>query len=244
MNRVPRQSSHPSSGEDAGPIGFAEASTARLNLPVLAAIILILILVNGVVLAYRYASSQSRPANTYYEAQIERWQQQLQLNPEDSVVWGTIGGLYEEMGEAAKADRAFAKALEYDPKNVTALLYQSRRARAKGDYDQARALLGQIVDEVPRTGRYLVYYELGEVERAAGDTKAAIAAYEKSTADNGSYFNGYQRLAYLYDQVGESDKALAAAEQANAFTGGSAQDLTALIADLRSRGATTTGVGK
>lgn len=206
----------------------------------LAAALAILALLNGVVLAWRYASYQNAAPRTYEDFQIRRWQQQLLTHPKDPAVWATLGGLYEQKGDYAKAKKAFARALAFDPASPPALMFKARQARKERRFDEAHALLDKALKALPTGSRALVYYEIGEVERERGDRVAAIKMYEASVKDNGTYFNAYQRLAFLYVEVGDKNKALWAADRAEVLSGGAAQDVSVLAKSLRSQGATYT----
>jgi tetratricopeptide (TPR) repeat protein len=207
---------------------------------VIAGVLLVLFMVNAVVLTWRYVALKEGPPTTYEEFQIRRWQDQLVANPKDPAVWATLGRLYDEAGNESKARKAYQRALELDPNSAPALLYLARQARREEKYDLSRTYLERALKALPAGGRSLVYFELGELERQAGDQAAAIKAYEASIAEDGSYFNPYQRLAFLYAESAQEKKALQMAEKAWLLSGGEAQDVRMLIDDLRSKGVTYT----
>ncbi|RJQ53666.1 MAG: tetratricopeptide repeat protein [Actinobacteria bacterium] len=189
----------------------------RQHSKLIALLLFAAVVVNGLVLAWRYAAYRNRPASTYYEYQVQRWQQQLVIRPSDPAVWATLGGLYEEMGEKGRAQAAYARALELDPKNAAALVHDARLAAEQGRYDEGRRCLKKALSGLPKKGRYLVYFTLGELEESAGRPVAAARAYEASVADNDTFWNAHYRLAFIYYDRGDSKRALAEATRAERF---------------------------
>ena len=202
---------------------------AGLNPRAVVAALIIALLLHGVVIAWRYAESRNHAPRSYYEFQLARWQQQLSANPKDPLIWATIGGLYQEMGDINRAEKAFGRALTYDPQNVSAMVFRARRARADGDVETARVLFAEALDRTPPSGRSVIFYEIGDIEERSGDIPAAIAAYEESISHNSTYFNAYERLAFLYEQSGDAASAIEAASLALQFVGTTRPDLIDLV---------------
>ena len=202
----------------------------------LAAVLLILVLLNGVVLAWRWAATRGEPARDYYTYQVQRWEAQLLDSPDDPAVWTTLAGLYEGMGRDRRAHDAYAEALRLDPGNPSALLYLGREASDAGDHVTARGYVTRAAEELPEGARYIAYFDLGELERKAGETDAAVEAYERSVADRDTFWNAHFQLAFLYERQGRYDEALASAERASIYLD-DRPDLDALIARLRAAGA-------
>ncbi len=209
----------------------------RLDLPVTAAVLLLVVLSGAVALTWRYVAWHDRAPSDYYSFQINRWEQQLAKDSEDPLVWSTLGELYREAGREEDADEAFARALELDPSDPAANLRRARAYVEAGDLDAAREHVVTALEGLPEGGRAYAYFRLGEIEERAGDIPEAIRAYEASVADRDSYFNAHYALAGLYEQEGRFDDALEAAVMAERFMPGR-PDLVERIERLRARGAT------
>jgi tetratricopeptide (TPR) repeat protein len=203
-------------------------------------VLLILLLLNGVVFAWRLAARRAEPPRDYYTYQVQRWEAQLLERPDDPVVWTTLAGLYEDMDRESSALYAYEQALQLDPGNPSALLYLGRMASARGDHEGAREYVTNAAEELPVGARYIAYFDLGELERKAGQIEAAIDAYEHSVADRGSFWNAHFQLAFLYEQQGRLDEALTSAESARVYVD-DRPDLEQLIARLRAAGAEPIG---
>lgn len=209
---------------------------SRANPAYVVFVLVCFLLVGAATYAWRFLDMMERPPSTYYESQIQRWEEQLVSKPRDPAVWATLGSLYENSGDEAKADNAFTRALDFDRDNASAMVYFAKKKRVSGDVEEARALLTSAASNLPDSGRYLVYFELGEIERASGRDKAAIDAYEKSIADNDTFWNASFHLAALYEKRGELDQALEAALSARRFVEKN-EALNQMIVRLKSQGA-------
>jgi len=189
----------------------------RVSPRTIAAIIIVLITLNGVILAWRWASAAELPPGTYHEYQIQQWELESLERPDDPVVWATLGGLYESAGDEARAESAYARALELDPENAAALVFTAQARQRDGDSDEARSLLMQAIDALPEGNTALVYFRLGQLEEAAGDPEAALDAYTTSVEQRSTYWNAHFRIAVIQENAGSYPEALKAAEQAARF---------------------------
>jgi|GEM_PF-1545664 len=202
-----------SSAKDLDPTSYRR----RISPRTLSFFLVLLILVSGILLAWRWAAARELPPGTYYEYQIQRWELLSLERPDDPLVWATLGGLYKNAGAESKAERAFERTLELDPTNVAALMYVAEKEQAEGDFDRARELLELAAESMPPGNAYLLYYRLGLLEEEVGRDAEAISAYEKSIEERGSYWNAHFRLAVLYERAGELDKARDSITRAAAF---------------------------
>lgn len=219
---------------------MAPRPVTRIDPRKLTAVLAVAFMLNGAVLAWRYASMRAAPPTTYFEFQVRRWEEQLASKPDDPAIWATLGSLQERAGNLSAARKAYRKALELDKESSPALAFFAREARKEGRLDEAASLYRRALKKLPQGSRAVIYYELGEIERERGDTASAIKMYEASIADNGTYFNAYQRLAFLYYDQGRKPEALWAAERAELLSGKQLQDVAALARSLRSAGTTYT----
>jgi len=183
----------------------------------IAAVLVVLLLLNLAVLAWRWVTVSSLPPGTYHAYHISEWQQASIERPDDPIVWSTLGGLYDAAGEHRKALAAHQRAEELDPNNAAALLYLAAVDVDNEDWDRARARLLTAAAALPEGGAQLAYYRLGEIEETVGDFDKAIEYYEASVAERPTYWNAHFRIAALHERAGRSEEALIAAEKAARF---------------------------
>ena len=232
---------HPTETRERNPLSRfitdTRQSLRRSNPAIIAGTLIVAVLILGVLLEWRWMDANNGPPSNYYQYQVQRWEQQVAQKPDDPVVWATLGGLYERMGETRKSRVAYDKALELDPGNVAALVAAADAAEGDRDWAEARDRLTRAADSMPKGGKYYLYFKLGQMEERAKDDDAALLAYEKSIADVGLFWNAHDRLAHLYSEAGRKDDALEQALLAQRFVP-ERTGLKTLIAKLRSAGAT------
>ncbi|MFQ5813317.1 MAG: tetratricopeptide repeat protein [Anaerolineae bacterium] len=190
------------------------------------------------------ASDTTQRSAWLEEAQraLERGREISPLNP-DHV--SKLGLLYRAWGEMLTDQREkaekFDQALEYyrqaealrphDPKilNEWGLVHS-----AKGEYDQA-------IDKYQRSlslndGSVQTYLLLGDAYRASEDLAWAMEAYERVIEIAPDDFTGHRSLAFLYQQMGRIEEALAEAEIARSLApANEAAALEELIIHLRTQ---------
>jgi tetratricopeptide (TPR) repeat protein len=110
----------------------------------------------------------------------------------------------------------------------------ARAAALTGDYATAERILNELVD--PRHAVYgPSYVALAEVQRAQGKLDEAIASYTHIARLAGFERQGYMALAELYQQKGDYDAALKAAQQAAFHSPPNDSAVQGLIAAIRAR---------
>jgi tetratricopeptide (TPR) repeat protein len=149
---------------------------------------------------------------------LERGREISPLNPDHVSKLGLLYRVWGEMltGQQERVEK-FNQALEYyrqaealrphDPKilNEWGLVYFD-----EGEYDQA-------IDKYQRSlslndGSIQTYLLLGDAYRASGDFARAVEAYEKIIKIAPDDFTGHRSLAFLYEQMGRIEEAIAEAE--------------------------------
>lgn len=136
-----------------------------------------------------------------YSAAISSLKKVLDAEPENEDAWMELGQVYRRKGDEAAAIEAYENALkwaqkaladrraELEAKDITEeLVMPEAGARAcialaglyaeAGDYDKARAAAQTLISDNPMDAAALI--ALAEVEEAAGNTDAAIEAYNKA----------------------------------------------------------------
>ncbi len=127
----------------------------------------------------------------------ERWQASfqhlraaLELEPEQTFLWGNLGSLYRRVGYFDEAELAFRQALSLDSRNLMAMSNLSRLYRQMDRLAEAE-IYDQKVVYHRKKNPYYRYHQAQEalkaqqLEMAQGHIKAAILAYDK---DHRFYF--------------------------------------------------------
>ena len=127
----------------------------------------------------------------------ERWQASfqhlraaLELEPEQTFLWGNLGSLYRRIGHFDEAELAFRQALSLDSRNLMAMSNLSRLYRQMDRIAEAE-IYDQKVVYHRKKNPYYRYHQAQEalqarqLDIAQGHIKAAILAYDK---DHRFYF--------------------------------------------------------
>lgn len=85
---------------------------------------------------------------------------------------------HRELGHLEDAADCFELALAFSPEHLPALLGFARLRREAGDCDGAQVLLEHAARAAPRSAE--PYFELGLTHNRGGNTRAALAAYERA----------------------------------------------------------------
>jgi len=129
------------------------------------------------------------------------------LGPE---IWVTNGHLYETQGNHSKALDNYTKALEMEPKNVSALLSTARLYAKQGQDAQAAEFFSKAIAVAPEASSYnelaLVHQKLGK----SADAQAAVQKAIDLDPTNARYRNN---LAGMLVSGGRSDEAVKQLEQ-------------------------------
>jgi tetratricopeptide (TPR) repeat protein len=196
--------------------GDAARSLPRL----IVAALLVAVAVNGIGITWLCATADSRCPGTYMEGQLKLWLHETRTHPDSPLAWVTLAGLYESLGEASKAAEAYDTALALDASNPAALLNRADRDQAAGDYDAAREHILRAIELQPAWSAYRGWYRLGVLEEAAGRPDVALVAYETSTGLCRTCWRSHYRMALLYEQSGDTERALAAIGEAFRYAPG------------------------
>ena len=102
----------------------------------------------------------------------------IQRNPNDSVAYNTRGIAYAKAGNYKSAIDDFTKALEIEPKAVSARYYRGIAYREKGQFDWAIEDFTKILEIDPKAAgtyyhRALTYYYKKEYDKSWKDMKKA-----------------------------------------------------------------------
>ncbi len=151
---------------------------------------------------------------------ISLFEKALALDPDYAEAWAGLGGAYQIKGTFLNIPELLEKALEYerralalDPMQAEAQTWLGATLLALGRVEQALEALQQAVKLDPKQPRPWAMlaraYWIGR-----GDITTGIAKLERAISLNPQFGYGHLQLAFLYTEIGEFDKAQAAAEQA------------------------------
>ncbi len=148
----------------------------------------------------------SEPARRYLEMAVT-------ADPENAVAWETLGQVNHASGNPARAEDCWRRALQEDPDRVGALQNFSRIYFERGDYKQARVLLGRVRDldrSDDTTGSMLVesLMKLGDYDKADEIATERVELLEES-------FDNWNQLGRVRLAMGDRTAARYCAEKAS-----------------------------
>jgi len=132
----------------------------------------------------------------------------MQLLPEQPEPYNNLGNIYAERADYTASIHWYQQALERDPEHRDAVLINLLSAyRQAGQYENARQLAGEHIQRA--VGRAEWFYQLGLVERAAGDWEAAIDAFAVATRENSGHTRANAQLGEMRSEQGRYGEAAA-----------------------------------
>ncbi len=113
------------------------------------------------------------------EKVIQDLQAAVKIAPNNPDFLATLGNYYLDIGEYAKAQGIFEKALKIDPKNIETLIGKARAMWKNGDIVKSKMLLDRLKTQAADDPRPLYFMgrvseDLDQYDEAAKDYKAAI----------------------------------------------------------------------
>jgi len=152
-------------------------------------------------------------ANNNFDESVERISRALEANPEDSEIAEIDGELKSIRGDSEGARASFERAVELEPRNVTAQLALADLEARAGNVDAMISVMERAAAALPESSD--LQYRLALVYEKNNRRSDAIDAYEKSISLNGDLAVAKNNLAYLLTESGgDLDRALELAQQA------------------------------
>ena len=113
------------------------------------------------------------------EKVIQDLQAAVKIAPNNPDFLATLGNYYLDIGESAKAQGVFEKALTIDPKNIETLIGKARSMWKNGDIVKAKMLLNKLITQAADDPRPLYFQgrvceDLDQFEEAEKSYKASI----------------------------------------------------------------------
>ncbi len=146
----------------------------------------------------------------------------LELAP-DASLWSNAGVLYLRSGDAAAAERAYARALALNPEHAGALLNMMILSQRSGDHGR-EAELRRRLEPLQRRDPFHQFLLAVDFEKQ-GDYRRAVEYYKRTIRLYPDEHRFYSGLASAYVQLGEIRHASRALARALALSKGAAHDL-------------------
>lgn len=132
----------------------------------------------------------------------------LEIDPEFSWTWGELGLVLEKLGRLEEAGEAYENGVAVDSTYLWAWEQRGLLFEDDGDLEAAADWYRRAVTENAFPGTWL-FGELGFVLEQLGMTDSAAVYYYEAISIDSAYVFGYQRLAPLLAQSGNTEEALA-----------------------------------
>src|SRR5262245_25159145 len=143
---------------------------------------------------------------------IERFQNALELRPDDARVLFALGRTAEAIGHGQAAETFFRRVLDQEPDRLEALVNLANVLRKGGRTPEVIALLKPALERNPKRGE--LWLTLGSALREAGDITTAETFYREALRLQPGYPPALGNLADLLADRGSVDEALALYEHA------------------------------
>ncbi|MCD4700394.1 MAG: tetratricopeptide repeat protein [Candidatus Aegiribacteria sp.] len=143
-----------------------------------------------------------------YTAAETVYRRVLEIDPAYSWTWGELGLVLEQLGEFEEAGEAYENGVAVDSEYLWAWEQRGILFENNGDLEAAAAWYRRAVTETVCPGTWLLG-ELGFVLEQLGSTDSAAVYYSEAISVDSAYIFGYQRLAPLLAQSGNTEEALA-----------------------------------
>lgn len=151
-----------------------------------------------------------------YESAETCYERALRLAPNEFRWAYYLGIVQAELGKSSEAVTAFKTALRRDPEHLPAQLRLADALLAAGQLDESKRLYETIAKR--NAGIAQVYYGLGRVAAANGDSGAALAHYRKAVELFEDYGAAHHALGLLLRDQGkdaEAERHLSLAQRLN-----------------------------
>ena len=133
---------------------------------------------------------------------------------DDDSNYSNIGLLYLELGQTFPAERSLNKALEINPKNVSALSELGSLAFVNGQYKEAIEYFTKALENLPGEGRSIYLSNRGAAFYKSGNIPKAVEDLEEALRIDPHLANPYLTLASIEGERKFAEKSVALLEEA------------------------------
>ncbi len=130
----------------------------------------------------------------------------VEADPKDHLAWTDLGTMHFALGDAAEAERAYARALAVRPDLLAAAVNLGRLRLAAKNYEQAVEVLRPAAEKHPLSAD--AHQLLGEAYQLSGKSAEAVEQLgEALRLDPEGKADSHLRLAMIHDAAGRKDLA-------------------------------------
>lgn len=178
---------------------------------------ILLILVVGL-MAFKFVTEQFDRPKTYYEDQLQYWNQVLAKKPKDSLARTRVAQIHIKMGQVDRAVGELNAVLKDDPKYMAAYYYLGMAFQNQGQTLEAEKNLLKAI-KLTKNDKVKVQpaYRLATIYEEKGNIAGAIKYYELAARGEPLLWNPQFKLGQLYEKKGSFEKALSHYEEAAKF---------------------------
>ena len=145
--------------------------------------------------------------NRQYDLAIKRFRRALEINPDDPRARSGLGLVYQAQQEYDLAEEMFREVIRSHPEFTEGRNYYAAFLYQQGRFEDALAQLREAVKDVEYSGRELLFFNIGQIERRLGHNDKAIEAYRKSLVLNPAQPQVRLALAFAYADGGQDELA-------------------------------------
>ncbi len=147
--------------------------------------------------------------NTNTTAEIGRFEQYIELDPDNSLLWINLADLYSQANNQDKATACYEQCLHIDPGNPIARSRLASQWISQGRYQEAEEALRQLQTEIPHDPA--LQHNLGVVLFAQQRWQEAVTAFKSAQA---SGLDSTSNLLYIVRSLHHSGELTEAREAA------------------------------
>lgn len=141
------------------------------------------------------------------ERAIHWFERAVERSPEEASLHLAWGDALVEVGDSAAAVREYEEAARLEPEWWRPLVAEARMHAEAGDYEAANRLYEQAVEKLPDSAK--VRRDYARALAAQGRHEEAIEQYEKTLALDSRLPSVYFELGQEYEEIGETEEAVA-----------------------------------
>lgn len=177
-----------------------------------------------------HKQGRTREAVTFLEQEIAG------VSAPPATMLATLGSLYRDIGETAKAIKALDRAVSVDPTHLNALLTLGSLYVAEGNQTKAESYFQKAADVGASAGQSgaTVFFNLGAVNYNQKEYRTAAEAYERAVQIDPTFADAFLELGYTLRELNENVRAVDAFEKYLELAGSGATDRDMLKAWMTS----------
>lgn len=164
----------------------------------------VIVLFSFVFLSSLLSVSEAQDSNAIKE--IQKWNAVLQKQPKNRLVFNRLVQIYKEQGDLASVEKTFARMSEQWPKNAFIYLEWGNSLFDLQDYAKAIEKYNLSIEMNSTKG--IVYYNRGAAYARLNNFQEAVKSFEKALSIVPDKEQWKVQLAYAYEQIQDSDKAI------------------------------------